>query len=176
MKKYILLLLAALWTLSGVASSNPSDDVLTLAKKEYQANKAKLDNKRYITIIDYSKSILQTRLYVYDTKTGDVVLSSRVSHAWNSGVLYATDFSNTNGSEKTCTGSFITGESYSGKFGFSMRVRGITKGINENAMSRAIVFHEGYTYTLGCFATPPDTNRTLIGMIKGGSLVYVHRP
>jgi hypothetical protein len=160
---------------SMVATSNPSDNTLIIAKKVYQANKSKLANKRYITIIDYTKSILQTRLFVYDTQTDKVVLSSRVSHAWNSGLLYATDFSNDNGSEKSSIGTYITGDSYNGKFGYSMRIKGLNKGVNDNAMSRAIVFHEGNTYTLGCFATPSDTNKKLIDMIKGGSLVYVYK-
>jgi hypothetical protein len=176
MKKVLLIAVLSIFVLIGAnAFSNPSETILTIAKKEYQANKSNLRNKRYITVIDYGKSILQTRLWVYDTKTDEVVISSRVSHAWNSGVLYASDFSNVNGSEKSSTGTYITGDSYNGRFGYSMRLSGITKGINDNAMSRAIVFHQGLTYTLGCFATPDDTNKKLIDLIKGGSLVYVHK-
>lgn len=136
-------------------------------------------NGRYVTIIDYSLSILSDRLYVVDMKSNEIILRSPVSHAFNSGLLHAGEFSNAKGSEKSCVGAFRTQESYSGRFGYAMRVQGLQKGVNDNARRRAIVFHTYKVwpvYSQGCFVTPKDVNARLIDLIKNGSLVYVHAP
>ena len=136
-------------------------------------------NRRYVTIIDYSLSILSDRLYVVDMERGEVVIESPVSHALNSGLLYAHDFSNVAGSQKSCIGAFQTQESYNGRFGYAMRIKGIQPGLNDKARGRAIVFHTYKVwpvYSQGCFVTPKDVNARLIDLIKNGSLVYVHAP
>jgi hypothetical protein len=135
--------------------------------------------RKYVTVIDYSLPILKDRLYVVDMQSKEIVMQSPVSHAMNSGLLYAREFSNGVGTEKSCVGAFQTQESYSGRFGYAMRVQGLQKGVNDNARRRAIVFHT-YSfwpvYSEGCFVTPEDVNRKLIDMVKGGSLVYVIAP
>ncbi len=135
--------------------------------------------RRYVTVIDYSRPILKDRLYVVDMQSKEIVMQSPVSHAMNSGLYYAREFSNGVGTEKSCVGAFQTQESYSGRFGYAMRVKGLQKGVNDNARRRAIVFHT-YSfwpvYSEGCFVTPEDVNRKLIDMVKGGSLVYVIAP
>ena len=136
-------------------------------------------NRRYVTVIDYSLSILSDRLYVVDMERGEVVIESPVSHAFKSGLLYAEEFSNVVGSEKSCVGAFKTQESYNGRFGYAMRLKGIQPGLNDKARDRAIVFHTYKVwpvYSQGCFVTPKGVNKRLIDQIKGGSLVYVHAP
>ena len=52
-------------------------------------------------MVDFSKSILEERLYVVNTKTAQIEITSIVSHAWKSGALYASNFSNDNKSKKS---------------------------------------------------------------------------
>ncbi|AWM32106.1 murein L,D-transpeptidase catalytic domain-containing protein [Hymenobacter nivis] len=181
MKKALLLLLlggllALVWY-STHASLDPA--LLRQAKKEYGAQQAKLANTRFITIIDFRKSICQKRLFVYDVKSQSVVLSTRVAHAFRSGLLYPTKFSNEEGSELSCYGTFLTDKvPYTGRFGRALRVDGITAGVNTNARSRAIVFHADpgfYNFSLACFMTSKAVNERLIAMIKGRSLVVVYK-
>lgn len=173
----VLLLLATLgyWLATGAA---PLDsELLRRAEAEFTRQKPHLTKQRYITLIDYRRHILQKRMWVFDRKERRVVLNARVSHAFKSGVLYPTQFSNIDGTNKSCTGSFITLKPYTGKFGYSMRIKGVTKGVNDNAHSRAIVFHPDpwYKYSKGCFMTDGQINARLIHLIEGGSLVYVTR-
>ena len=133
--------------------------------------------KDYVIIIDYTKSIDEDRLYLFDMKKKEIILTSKVSHAYNSGKKYATKFSNSFGTKKSCIGAFITLDSYYGQWGYSMRIEGLDEGINNNAKKRGIVFHSNIvqktSWSEGCFATPPEVNKKLINLVKGGNLIYV---
>ena len=176
MKKALFFLLAAsalvVWHMSSDVDLDPA--LLLRAEQAWLAQRGAITNTSYLTIVDYRKSLLQTRLYVVDRTSRKVVLASRVSHALNSGLLYANSFSNEDGSRKSCIGSFITQDIYQGKFGFSLRVRGVSPE-NNNALARHIIFHTdpGYRFSAGCWMTDAATNRRLINLIKGGSLVLV---
>lgn len=130
--------------------------------------------KDYVVVIDYTKHIFQKRLYLLDMKNKTVILNCRVAHAYESGLLYAKDFSNKVSSEKSSTGTFITRNSRPGKYGYSMVIDGLEKGINDNVKKRAVIFHPTtVTYSKGCFATSKDDNKIIIDHIKDGRLVYV---
>jgi len=133
--------------------------------------------KDYVIIIDYNKSILSERLYVIDVKTKNIVIKSTVSHAFNSGTVYATDFSNVSGTNKSCIGVFQTENTKIGSFGYSMIIKGLDYGVNNNAKSRSIIFHSNTkmkTYwSNGCFATDEETNKKIIDLTKNGCLVIV---
>jgi hypothetical protein len=152
-------------------------ELIQQARGVAQTYCSQAQHPRYVTLIDYRRSILAQRLAVVDTRRpGQVVVRARVSHAWNSGLLYATRFSNEIGSERSSLGAFLTQEAYEGgAFGYSMRLRGLSPGLNTNARHRAVVFHSGYTYSAGCFMTAPAVNRLLINLIKNGSLVVATR-
>jgi len=148
--------------------------------KDLIAEKIKSYNpsrKDYVAVIDYKKGIFSERLYVINVKTNETVIKSKVSHAWNSGSIYATNFSNVPGSEKSCYGTFITRGTAYGKFGYSMIIDGLDPGINDKAKSRSIIFHPSdkmkTPWSSGCFATPEATNRKIIDRIKNGCLVIV---
>ena len=134
--------------------------------------------KDYVVLIDYSKSIFQQRLYVFDMKNEKITISSYVSHAFNSGKVYATDFSDVINSKKTSLGAYITLNSYYGKWGYSMKLRGVDSGLNTNAEKRTIVFHPNLTnninYSDGCFMTEKNINKKIIDLVKDGYLVYVY--
>ena len=133
--------------------------------------------KDYVIIIDYRKNILSERLYVLDMKKEDIALSGTVSHAWKSGSLYARKFSNELGTNTSCKGNFITKGIKYGKFGYSMIVKGLDKGTNDKAESRAIIFHadtkQKTKWSWGCFSTPENINKRLIDMTRNGVLVCV---
>lgn len=148
-------------------------ELLNEKKFEYSDE---ITNQRYFILIDYSKSILQKRLWLYDTQKDTVVIHCYVSHAFYSGIIYASDFSNQHGSNKTPKGAFITGDSYNGKFGYSMRLHGLEKGINEHSYKRYITFHPccKWFWSEGCFMTDRATSKKIIDLTKNGSFMYVY--
>ena len=109
----------------------------------------------------------------------EIILRTTVSHAWNSGIVYPTKFSNEKESEKSSIGAFKTMDSYYGKYGYAMRIIGLDGELNNNVMDRFVVFHSNkkmkYLWSDGCFATPEEINKKIIDKIKGGTLVYVFR-
>lgn len=136
-----------------------------------------------VIVIDYRKNILVNRLYVLDMKKREIILESRVSHAKKSGFFIPEKFSNVSGSYLSCKGVFVTAETYHGKLGYSMRIKGLEVGENNNAYQRAIIFHSTEfvingikiktLWSKGCFSTPPEFNKKIIDLTKNGCLVYV---
>jgi hypothetical protein len=142
-----------------------------------------------LTIVDFSLSSTQERMWVIDMKTQKVILKSLVAHGRNSGSEYATDFSNENESYKSSLGFYVTGETYTGKHGLSLRLDGMEFGINHNARPRAVVIH-GADYvsqsfikntgrlgrSQGCPAVPYEIHKDLIETIKGKSCIFIYHP
>ncbi|RZJ87533.1 MAG: hypothetical protein EOO60_12085 [Hymenobacter sp.] len=158
------------------ASLDPA--LLRRATQEYATRKGQLGNAKYITVVDYQLAIYKPRLFVYDVAAHRVVLQAHVSHALKSGLLYATEFSNEVGSEKSCEGVFITQQhSYQGKFGKALRLTGVSKGLNDQAEARAIVLHEdpGYRFSKGCLMTSEAVNDHLTSLLQGRSLLVVYK-
>lgn len=155
---------------------------------EQLKQQGKIENE-ILTIVDFSLSSTQERMWVIDMKTQKVILKSLVSHGRNSGAEYATDFSNENESYKSSLGFYITGETYTGKHGLSLRLDGMEYGINHNARSRAVVVH-GADYvsksfikntgrlgrSQGCPAVPYEVHKELIETIKGKSCIFIYHP
>ncbi|WP_137297259.1 murein L,D-transpeptidase catalytic domain family protein [Psychromonas sp. SP041] len=141
--------------------------------------------KEVLTIIDYSKPSSSKRFYVIDVKNPKLLYNTYVSHGIGSGKLYATEFSNNINSLQTSLGSFITAETYYGANGYSLKIDGLDKGINDNARKRYIVVH-GAPYSKhqaieatgmlgrseGCPALPSNLSKEIINTIKGGSIIY----
>jgi hypothetical protein len=154
--------------------STPSNDIIDkamLVKKKYKVD------CRYVVMIDYSKPIYAERLYIVNTKQQRIEMTSIVSHAFKSGMVYAKDFSNVEESLKSSLGVYLTENTYYGKYGYSLALKGLDK-TNSNAKKRNIVFHSSKKmstkWSHGCFAVPDKKSRKIIEMIKGGSLVYAY--
>ncbi len=142
--------------------------------------------KNILTIIDFNKPSTEKRLFVIDLKRKELLYHSFVAHGKNSGANYAKHFSNQSKSLKSCLGFFITGETYYGKHGYSLRLDGLEKGINDNARKRSIVMH-GADYvsqdfidkhgrlgrSWGCPALPVDISREIIDCIANGSCLFI---
>ena len=145
------------------------------------------ENKSIITIIDYTKSANEKRMFVIDLKKEKVIFDTYVSHGKNTGGEYANNFSNKIDSLQSSVGFFKTSNTYMGSNGYSMRLDGLEKGINDNARERNIVIH-GAEYATksyivqngrlgrswGCPAVPLDLSKDLINSIKDGSIVYIN--
>jgi hypothetical protein len=165
----------------------PNEEAYALALDLFKKKSFLIKNKQHIAVVDYTKPSFVRRLCVYDTEN-NTVEKHLVSHAKKSGYVYASDFSNEISSEKSSKGFFLTGAVYQGKHGRSLRLKGLEKGINDNALVRGIVIH-GAEYvswksilanrgrlgrSLGCPAVSMKIIDEVIDKLKGGSLVYVH--
>lgn len=142
-----------------------------------------------ITIIDFTQPSTQKRLYVADLKNKKVLYNTFVAHGRNSGELWAKSFSNQNSSLKSSPGFYSTGETYFGGHGYSLRLDGLEKNINDNARARSIVMH-GAPYasnrlvqskgrlgrSWGCPAVPAELTTPIINTIKGGSCLFIYTP
>jgi hypothetical protein len=148
---------------------------------------AEFSNRRYITIIDYTKPSFKKRLFLIDSESGSV-RKYFVSHGKNSGWAYATRFSNSPGSLQSSKGFFKTGDVYFGRLGLTLELHGLEKGVNDNALIRKIVMH-GAWYSnpesivvnhwrlgrsQGCPTLPEEAAPEVIYKIKDGSLLYIH--
>jgi hypothetical protein len=148
-----------------------------------------LIDKNYLTIIDFSLSSKEKRMWIIDMNENKIILNSLVAHGKNSGNDYANQFSNKNESNKSSLGFFATGEAYQGKHGLSLKLDGLEKGINSNARQRAIVIH-GADYvsenfirnhnrlgkSQGCPAVPVELSKKIIQIIKDKSCLFIYHP
>jgi len=150
-------------------------------------NSLNLSNRKVITIIDFSKPSTEERMFIIDLENRKLLLQTLVAHGKNSGWNKATEFSNTSASLKSSIGFYITGETYFGKHGYSLRLNGIEKGINDNARNRAIVVHGAdyvsYSFikkyhrlgrSWGCLAVNSKLSKKIIDLIKNGSCLFVY--
>lgn len=155
----------------------PSEHVLQRAAAAMRKHDRAINNQKYCIVIDYDRPVFAHRLWLLERRTGKLVLRSRVSHAFLTGPILATRFSNRPNSHLSCRGAFVTRQSYHGRFGRAMRVAGLEPGINDNALGRAIVFHAHpfVFWSGGCFVTPAAINDRLIDLARDGAFVYVHR-
>lgn len=147
-----------------------------------------LTAKPLLTVIDYSLPSSQRRLWVVDLATGAVLVHEYVAHAARSGGLWATAFSNRRGSYQSSLGAFLTGRSYVGVKGLSLRLRGLEPGINDQALPRGIVIHGTGSVTParalqgrlgrteGCPAVPAESARALVRLIEQGVVVFAWYP
>ena len=174
-KKFFILIFFNLFSCTSCSGSQISDTTLSRALQQKEKFDKSVKIKDMIIIIDYKKSLLNERLWVYDLKEKKVIFSSHVGHAGKSGIFFATNFSNTNNSEKSSVGSFITLNSYKSKFGESLRIQGLEQGQNDNVLKRAIIIHPmtWQPWSLGCFTIPKNKISQLIKLIKNGVFMYV---
>src|SRR5581483_10621845 len=96
----------------------------------YLLSLGKITNDETLSIIDFSLPSYAKRLFVIDVKKGKVLFNTYVSHGRNSGTAMATEFSNDPQSFKSSLGFYITSDTYNGKHGYSLRLKGEEPGIN----------------------------------------------
>lgn len=138
-----------------------------------------------LTLIDYSLPSTQPRFWVLDLEHGRVLFHELVAHGTGSGDNYAVHFSNVEGSLQTSLGLFLTGSTYQGSNGYSLRLRGLDPGINDRAEARAIVMHGAWYVSAdqirrfgrlgrswGCPALAKSIAPRVIDRIKDGTFLF----
>jgi hypothetical protein len=156
---------------------------------QYLGIAGKLANQSILSIVDFSKPSSQKRLYIIDVAHYKLLYHTYVAHGMNSGLEYANRFSNTAESNQSSLGFYVTGSTYMGSNGYSMRLNGLEHGFNSNANSRDIVMHgadyvhESYIHSQGyigrswgCPAVAQQLSKPIINRIKNGSCLFVYAP
>jgi hypothetical protein len=142
-----------------------------------------------LSIIDFSQPSTKKRLYVIDLDNFSLLYNTWVAHGAKTCKLEATYFSNKPASHKSSLGFYVTGETYKGSNGYSLKLRGMEKGINDYAMRRGIVIHgasyvsedyiesQGYIgRSYGCPAVNADISHDLIDVVKNGTCLFIYYP
>ena len=145
--------------------------------------------KNMLTIIDFSVTSRQERMWIVDMNEMKVVQYSLVAHGKNSGEEYASYFSNNPSSYQSSLGFYLTDGIYYGKHGMSLYLDGVESGLNDKARDRAIVIHAanyvskdfirnygrlGRSY--GCPSIPAENHEKIITMLAGRSCIYIYHP
>ena len=170
-------------------AQNLNPVVLKAGLTAYQNAREKgLDDKKLLTIVDYSKPSNERRLWVIDMNNSKVLFNTWVAHGKNSGLVRSTSFSNHASSLKSSLGVFLTSETYSGHNGYSLRMKGLEHGVNDNAYDRAVVFHGANNVSpqiaksgrvgrsWGCLAVSRQVAKPLINKIKNDTIVIAYYP
>ena len=142
-----------------------------------------------MAIVDFSRPSSEERFYVVDLMSGQVeghrVAHGRGSDPDHSG--FVERFSNDFGSYASSNGTYLTGDYYNGKYGLSMKVRGLDWS-NYNAEPRAIVIHNAWYAeddmigihgklgrSEGCFAMSRKSQYDVMRRIAGGRMIYADK-
>jgi hypothetical protein len=163
---------------------------LSLAILSYQHLKQDgLDKKDLLTLIDFQKPSTEKRLWVINMKTDTVLNYTLVAQGRNTGFNYAKHFSNTPGSLESSLGTYLTGKTFYGNDGYSMRLIGLVKGFNNNAYERDVVMHGAWYVSAafakkyghlgrswGCTALNKKILPVVVNEIKGGTELFAYFP
>ena len=147
------------------------------------------EDSHLLTIVDFSLSSAQKRLWIIDLNENKVIFNSLVAHGKNTGEEYAQKFSNTESSLQSSLGFYITESTYNGSNGYSLKLLGMDLGYNDAALQRAIVMH-GADYvsedfiknqkrlgrSWGCPAVPRALAEPIINTIKGKNCLFIYYP
>ena len=157
---------------------------------------AALDAKRphlkytdLIGIADFNRASRDPRFYIVDLRSGFVtehlVAHGRGSDPAHSG--YCEHFSNEVGSEATSHGAYLTGDAYTGKYGYSLRLFGLDPS-NSNALARSIVVHTAWYAepamiaergklgrSEGCFTLPGVSHAETMVRLGSGRMIYAEK-
>ncbi len=142
-----------------------------------------------LTLIDYSRPSTDTRLWVFDLRSGQLVFAEPVAHGQGTGANMAEHFSDKHNSHQSSLGLFVTADTYVGRNGYSLRLDGLEPGFNARARERAIVMH-GAPYvdltmaarqgrlgrSWGCPALREAVARQVIDTVRGGGVIFSYYP
>lgn len=163
-------------------SKTINPNILSKALIFYHNNQSRIDNKNYLSVIDFSLRSTVARFFIINMQSGEVwaihTAHGRGSDEDHDG--YADQFSNVSGSNASSLGYYLTAETYDGSHGLSLRLDGLSS-TNSQARARAVVIH-GADYvsessviqgrSWGCPAVASELRTQVINMLKGGSLIY----
>jgi hypothetical protein len=160
-----------------------------IAMRERDRAGGKLWRTDQVAIADFGRPSSLPRLHFVNMESGKV-RSFLVAHGKGSDHEHdgwLKNFSNQPGSEATSRGAYLTCEWYSGKYGTSIRLEGMSED-NSNALGRAIVMHPAWYVDLsmaakfgkigrseGCFAMSPVDFNEALWNLSGGRLLFADR-
>jgi hypothetical protein len=147
----------------------------------FSVNAARIPNKSHIAVVDFARPSGKQRFFLIDMASGQVAPHA-VAHGAGSedGHGNSTSFSNINDSHQSSLGFVLTGETYSGVHGRSLRLDGLSK-TNSIMRPRAIVIHSAAYVrdgacrqgtSFGCFALDVTVKDTVVDALKDGALLY----
>jgi len=172
-----------------VPSAPAGIDPQLFAKAKAALDSHKIWPRDTIGVVDFSQPSSDPRFHVVDMASGSVE-SYRVAHGRGSDPShsgYLERFSNDFGSYATSNGTYVTGDYYDGKYGLSMKVRGLDWS-NYNAEPRAIVIHNAWYAeddmiplhgmlgrSEGCFAMSRENQFKVMRKLAGGRMIYADK-
>ena len=163
--------------------------IVTRARAAFDRHRHRIVHGDVVAIADFTRASAEPRFFLLDTFTGRVtrhlVSHGRGSDPAHTGFLHY--FSNRIGSEASSDGAYVTGDYYHGRYGRSMRVRGLDP-TNSNAEARAIVVHTAWYAepgvvaqngrlgrSEGCFALPHASLQEVLARLGPGRFLYADR-
>jgi hypothetical protein len=129
------------WTVAELGSLQRGVFELALGAAKCAVRSGSIDDLATLTVIDYSRPSTQKRMWVFDLQKRALLYEELVAHGSGSGDNLAKSFSNTADSHQSSLGLFRTEDTYVGRNGYSLRLRGLDAGFNDRAYDRAIVMH-----------------------------------
>lgn len=167
-----------------------SYDVFSKALTGYlnlrNADKLNMD-KEVLSICDFNLPSTENRLWVIDLTTCKVLFNTYVAHGQGSGEACAVKFSNTENSHQSSLGFYVTGDTYNGDHGISLRLNGMDFGYNNSALERGIVVHgadyvcekfiscnEKLGRSWGCPAISNELKKPIIDAIANGTCLFIY--
>jgi hypothetical protein len=176
-------------TIRAQAPNISTQAVSTAIDAYFHARQQGLTRKPLVTIIDYSVPSAKRRLAVVEVPTGKVLFYTYVAHGKGSGLDYATRFSNEAGTDASSLGVYLTGDTYYGKHGYSLRLRGLDPQFNGAAYRREIVVHSAWYVSRtfaqdhgrlgrswGCFALSRSVESAVVRLIRGATVLVGYYP
>jgi hypothetical protein len=164
-------------------------DPQLFARAKAALDQHKVAPRDSMAIVDFSQPSGDPRFHVVDLLNGTVE-SHRVAHGRGSDPDHSgfvERFSNDFGSYASSNGTYVTGDYYDGKYGLSMKVRGLDWS-NYNAEPRAIVIHNAWYAeddmipihgklgrSEGCFAMSRKSQYEVMRKLAGGRMIYADK-
>jgi hypothetical protein len=169
------------------AGINPA--LFARAKAALDSHGGLIRHRDVIGVVDFSMDSGHQRFHLVDLASGQVeshaVAHGRGSDPDHSGFVEL--FSNQFGSYASSNGTYITGDTYQGKYGTSMKVQGLD-WTNNNAESRAIVIHNAWYAepemiaqhgklgrSEGCFAFSRASQWQVMNRLADGRMIYADK-
>jgi hypothetical protein len=167
----------------------PAINPQLLARAKAALNAHQVGPRDSMGVVDFSLPSSEPRFHLVDLMSGKVeshlVAHGRGSDPDHSG--FVEKFSNDFGSYATSNGTYVTDDYYNGKYGLSMKVRGLDWS-NYNAEPRAIVIHNAWYAeddmiplhgklgrSEGCFAMSRDSQYAVMRKLAGGRMIYADK-
>ena len=172
---------------AGALSMSPT--LMQRAFAALERHSGRIDHRDAVGIVDFSLHSRMPRFHLVNLADGaatcHLVAHGRGSDPTHTGWLER--FSNEPRSQATSAGAYLTGASYMGEHGRSMRLEGLDPS-NDCAAARAIVVHSAWYVSEeiiahfgmlgrseGCLAVPSSSLDEIVAKLGPGRLIYADK-